>query len=101
MERAFEPGDLVSLFTPFNNAEVSEKLNTFWTGPWKVLSRIAPTTYTIEQAEREPEKPHKIHTVQVDRLKRFYEEDQPVTPPVNFNPDCPGPLSRDPFKPKK
>ena len=103
VERAFEPGDLVSLFTPFNDAQVSEKLNSFWTGPWKILSRQAPTTYTIEQAIKEPEKPYKIHTVQVDRLKRFYEEDQPVTPPVNFDPDFPGtlPQNKPVLEPKK
>ena len=103
IERAFAPGDLVSLFTPFNDAQVSEKLNSFWTGPWKVLSRQAPTTYTIEQAIKEPEKPDKIHTVQVDRLKRYYEEDQPVTPPVDFDPDFPGtlPQNNQVLKPKK
>ena len=80
------------------------KLNSFWTGPWRILSRLAPTTYTIEPVSREPETPHKTHTFQVDRLKKFYEEDQPVKPPVNFDPDLkPGNPSRDefPFKPKK
>ena len=95
VERAFQPGDLVSLFTPVNNAEVSEKLFFFWTGPWKMLSRLAPTTYTIEQHLKEPEKPHKTHIVQVDRLKKFYEEDQPVTPPVDFDPNSkPGNINR-------
>ena len=104
IERAFQPGDLVSLFTPVNNTEVSEKLDSFWTGPWKVLSILAPTTYTIENVLREPDKPHKTHIVQVDRLKKFFEEDQPVTPPVDFDPNPkPGEISRDhiSFKPKK
>lgn len=104
IERAFQPRDLVSLFPPINNTEVSEKLDSFWTGPWKILSRLAPTTYTIENLLREPDKPHKTHIVQVDMLKKFFEEDQPVTPLVDFDPNPKrGEMSRDhfPFKPKK
>ena len=104
IERTFQPGDLVSLFTPINNPEVSEKLDSFWTGPWKILSRLAPTMYTIENLVAKPDKPRKTHVVQVDGLKKFFEEDQPVTPPVDFdqNPQ-PGKLAKDqfPFKPKK
>ena len=43
-ERVFQAGDLVSLFTPTNNSEVSEKLNFFWIGPWRVVCQLAPTT---------------------------------------------------------
>ena len=87
IERTFQPGDLVSLFTPVYNPEASEKLDSFWTGPWKILSRIAPTTYTVENVVADQNKPQKTHIVQVDRLKKYFEEDQPVTPPLNFDPN--------------
>ena len=59
IERTFQPGDLVSLFTPINNPEVLGKLDSFWTGPWKILSRLAPTTYTIENLVAKPDKTSK------------------------------------------
>ena len=104
IERTFHPGDLVSLFTPVYNPEASEKLDSFWTGPWKILSRIAPTTYTVENVVADQNKPQKTHIVQVDRLKKYFEEDQPVTPPLSFDPN---PIKENfdkdqfPFKPKK
>ena len=84
------------MYTPTNNSEVSEKLNSFWTGPWRVVCRLAPTTYKLEPVLDQLEtRPSKLPTVQVDRMKKYYPKDHPVTPPVNFDPDF---MPNDPFK---
>ena len=83
---------------------MSEKLDSFWTGPWKILSRLAPTTYTIENLVANQNIPQKTHVVQVDRLKKYFEDDQPVTPPLNFDPNPEKEkFTKDqfPFKPKR
>lgn len=69
-ERVFKTGDWVYLFTPTNTSEDSEKLNTFWTGPWKIASRLTPTTYKLEQMPGKfAGRSFKSPTVQVNRLK--------------------------------
>ena len=44
--RKFEKGDLVYRFTPQQVGDNSEKIVTFWTGPWKLAEVFGPITYS-------------------------------------------------------
>ena len=88
-DRSFEKGDWVYLFTPVPVKGVSEKISSFWSGPWSVDEKLASTTYRIVPIPGKFAGSFKPMTVQVDRIKAFYETDPPVTPPQNFDGSVP------------
>ena len=79
--RKFEKGDLVYLFTPQPVSSESEKIVTFWTGPWKVAEVLGPTTYKLEQIPGKFSQSQKPVVTQVDRIKKYLPADLLVTPP--------------------
>ncbi|MEE2954779.1 MAG: reverse transcriptase domain-containing protein [Pseudomonadota bacterium] len=88
-ERSFSKGDWVYLFTPVPVKGVSEKISTFWTGPWAIDEKLASTTYRIVPIPGKFAGSFEPAVVQVDRIKKFYETDVPVTPPPNFQTSIP------------
>ena len=71
----FEPGKLVWLHQPHIPLGQSRKLHNPWTGPYKVIERLAESTYRI----RHLSKHKRIHVVHFDRLK-------PCTPGMRSEP---------------
>ncbi len=68
--QTYQPGQLVWLFTPAANPGVSRKLQTFWTGPWRILEEVNQVTYRIQpdpswQGQKE-------QVVSIDRLKPYH-----------------------------
>ena len=87
--RTFQQGDWVHLFTPVKTDGVSEKIDTYWSGPWQVHKKLASTTYRIHPIEGKFAGSYKPLTVQVDRIKMYHPTDPVVTPPVNFTGEVP------------
>ena len=83
--RKFAKGDLVYLFTPQPVGPDSEKITTFWTGPWTVVEVLGPTTYKLEETPGKFSQPQKQVVTQVDRIKQYLPTDPVVTPPRNFD----------------
>jgi len=63
-ERKFEVGDKVYYFYPRRRVGVSPKWQRFYEGPYEVVARLGPVTYTIQRSPRS--KPLVVH---VDKLK--------------------------------
>ena len=84
LTRSFEKGDWVYLFTPVKTDGVSEKIDTFWSGPWRVKERLASTTYRIEPIPGKFVGSFQPLTVQVDRIKTYHQNSPVVTPPPTF-----------------
>ena len=82
--KTFEKGDLVYLFTPVLHKDISDKLDTPWTGPWEVLERLASTTYKVGPIPGKFTGYYKTMVIQVDRIKKYLEGEPTVTPPLNF-----------------
>ena len=68
--KPYTPGDLVWLHSTVVARGKSRKLHHPWTGPWKVLKRIADTTYRLQDCRN----PRKKLVVHFDRLKRCTED---------------------------
>lgn len=70
-QKLFVVGQLVWLFTPVIRTGISKKLQTFWTGPWKVVEQLNGLMYRIRAdpswGETKPEQ-----AVSVDRLKPYF-----------------------------
>ena len=67
-ERHFDPGDKVMVFTPAITGSRGEKLSDRWSGPYTVIGRLSPVTYTIEM----PDKRRKDHAIHVTALKQWH-----------------------------
>ena len=68
--QTYQPGQLVWLFTPAANPGVSRKLQTFWTGPWRILEEVNQVTYRIQP---DPSwRDQKEQVVSIDRLKPYH-----------------------------
>ena len=87
--RNFNEGDWVQLFTPVKSEGISEKIDTYWSGPWQVHKKLASTTYRIHPIEGKFVGSYKPLTVQVDRIKMYHPTDPVVTPPANFTGEVP------------
>ena len=78
----FEVGDRVWLFTPRAVPDLSRKLTTYWTGPWRILEKLNELTYRLSpQAEWGYRKT--FQDAKIDRLLPFhaYDEGRPVHVP--------------------
>ena len=82
--RSFEKGDWVYLFTPVKTPNVSEKIDSYWSGPWSIDNRLASTTYRVVPIEGKFAGSFKPQTVQVDRIKTYTPGDPVVSPPRSF-----------------
>ena len=83
--RSFKPGDKVYLFTPRATKDLSRKFHHYWSGPFLIKEKIAPTTYKVVPAPGVfPRKIDPIVT-QVDRLKVYTESDDIITPPADLH----------------
>ena len=70
----YHPGQLVWLFTPAATPGVSRKLQTFWTGPWRILECVNQVTYRIQP---DPSwSGQKEQVVSVDRLKPYHAQQE-------------------------
>ncbi len=71
----FQLGAKVWLFTPLAKSNVSRKLTSYWTGPWRVCAE--PTKYktmvriTPDPSWKEGSK-RGTHVVSIDRLKPYH-----------------------------
>ena len=83
--RSFNPGDKVYLFTPRATKDLSRKFHHYWSGPFLIKEKLAPTTYKVVPAPGVF--PRKIDPIvaQVDRLKVYTESDDIITPPVDLH----------------
>jgi transposase InsO family protein len=61
-EVSFEVGEFVMLFTPRSEIGLTKKFLSRWTGPFKILARINPVNYRLEDV---------THVVHVQRLRRY------------------------------
>ncbi|MCH2595046.1 MAG: transposase family protein, partial [Pirellulales bacterium] len=83
--RSFNPGDKVYLFTPRATKDLSRKFHHYWSGPFLIKEKVAPTTYKVIPAPGVfPRKIDPI-TTQVDRLKVYTESDDIITPPADLH----------------
>ncbi len=69
--RAFNPGDKVLIFSPVVTGKRSDKLTDRWQGPFTVLKKITPVTYTVDMPEHHKRK----RSVHVNGMKKWI---QPV-----------------------
>ena len=69
----FEVGDLVQVKNPalHNTIGLTRKLTNAWTGPFKVLAKMGPTTYRVTGVSG------RGRAVSVNRLKKHYDYDHP------------------------
>ena len=65
----FEEGDLVSLYTPHTKVGLSKKFLSQKKGPYKVVQKHSPVSYTIAPVSR----PEKLKRVHARRLTRWHE----------------------------
>src|SRR5690606_6750770 len=68
-EVTFQPGDLVLLWFPSRRVGLAEKLLRRYRGPYRVLSRLGPVTYSVLLEASASEPPETVH---VSRLKKYY-----------------------------
>ena len=66
---------------------VSEKISSYWSGPWIIESKLASTTYRVSPIEGQFAGSFKPLTVQVDRIKKYVPGEPAVSPPPNFTGD--------------
>ena len=83
--RSFKPDDKVYLFTPRPVKDLSRKFHHFWSGPFIVQEKIAPTTYKIAPAPGVFSRKIDPIVTQVDRLKVYTECDDIISPPANLH----------------
>lgn len=65
--RQFEKGDRVLVFTPAFTGHKGDKLDDRWCGPYTILGRLSPVTYSVDM----PERHKKTRSVHVTALKRW------------------------------
>ena len=71
-ETSFEVDDQVMLFTPRTKVGLSTKFLPFWSGPFKIVTKISPVNFRIEGAEG---KSSQVFHVQRLRLYRPWKQD--------------------------
>ena len=66
----FEVGDLVSLYTPYTQTGLSKKFLPQRIGPFKIIEKLSPLNYTIEDVKN----PEIKETVHIRRLNKWNHE---------------------------
>ncbi|UYV79055.1 K02A2.6-like, partial [Cordylochernes scorpioides] len=101
MERSYEPGELVAVWTPIRKIGKCEKLLRKYFGPYRILKKLSNVNYLIEPKDNPGQDPLIVH---VSRLKPYFEridermteaEDEYVADALtNMQPHCDELVSR-------
>ncbi|UYV71437.1 hypothetical protein LAZ67_8003186, partial [Cordylochernes scorpioides] len=76
MERSYEPGELVAVWTPVRKIGKCEKLLRKYFGPYRILKKLSNVNYLIEPKDNPGQDPLIVH---VSRLKPYFERIDEVT----------------------
>ena len=77
VQRSFEKGDTVWLFTPILGQRQLTKLHTGWSGPWEVYRKINEVTYEISPTANL--KHARREVVSIDRMRRYFRDESELT----------------------
>ncbi|UYV67705.1 hypothetical protein LAZ67_5001654, partial [Cordylochernes scorpioides] len=95
MERSYEPGELVAVWTPIRKIGKCEKLLRKYFGPYRILEKLSNVNYLIEPKDNPGQDPLIVH---VSRIKPYFEridevnhEDSIPRPPLLTPEICPAP----------
>ncbi|UYV78128.1 hypothetical protein LAZ67_16000203, partial [Cordylochernes scorpioides] len=70
MERSYEPGELVAVWTPIRKIGKCEKLLRKYFGPYRILKKLSNVNYLIEPKDNPGQDPLIVH---VSRIKPYFE----------------------------
>ncbi|UYV80030.1 hypothetical protein LAZ67_18001469 [Cordylochernes scorpioides] len=70
MERSYEPGELVAVWTPIRKIGKCEKLLRKYFGPYRILEKLSNVNYLIEPKDNPGQDPLIVH---VSRIKPYFE----------------------------
>ncbi|UYV73410.1 hypothetical protein LAZ67_10003088 [Cordylochernes scorpioides] len=70
MERSYEPGELVAVWTPIRKIGKCEKLLRKYFGPYRLLKKLSNVNYLIEPKDNPGQDPLIVH---VSRIKPYFE----------------------------
>ncbi|UYV83011.1 K02A2.6-like, partial [Cordylochernes scorpioides] len=70
MERSYEPGELVAVWTPIRKIGKCEKLLRKYFGPYRILKKLPNVNYLIEPKDNPGQNPLIVH---VSRIKPYFE----------------------------
>ncbi|UYV75188.1 K02A2.6-like, partial [Cordylochernes scorpioides] len=70
IERSYEPGELVAVWTPIRKIGKCEKLLRKYFGPYRILKKMSSVNYLIEPKDNPGQDPLIVH---VSRIKPYYE----------------------------
>ncbi|UYV68438.1 hypothetical protein LAZ67_5004313, partial [Cordylochernes scorpioides] len=88
MERSYEPGKLVAVWTPIRKIGKCEKLLRKYFGPYRILEKLSNVNYLIEPKDNPGQDPLIVH---VSRIKPYFER----IDEVNHEDDDIGGLDKD------
>ncbi|UYV83674.1 hypothetical protein LAZ67_23002033, partial [Cordylochernes scorpioides] len=81
MERSYEPGELVAVWTPIRKIGKCEKLLRKYFGPYRILKKLSNVNYLIEPKDNPGQDPLIVH---VSRIKPYFDR----IDEVNHEDDC-------------
>ncbi|UYV78164.1 hypothetical protein LAZ67_16000346 [Cordylochernes scorpioides] len=70
MEKSYEPGELVAVWTPIRKIGKCEKLLRKYFGPYRILKKLSNVNYLIEPKDNPGQDPLIVH---VSRIKPYFE----------------------------
>ncbi|UYV82801.1 hypothetical protein LAZ67_22000913, partial [Cordylochernes scorpioides] len=70
MEKSYEPGELVAVWTPIRKIGKCEKLMRKYFGPYRILKKLSNVNYLIEPKDNPGQDPLSVH---VSRIKPYFE----------------------------
>ncbi|UYV77296.1 hypothetical protein LAZ67_15000399 [Cordylochernes scorpioides] len=70
MEKSYEPGELVAVWTPIRKIGKCEKLLRKYFGPYRILKKLSNVNYLIEPKDNPGQVPLIVH---VSRIKPYFE----------------------------
>ncbi|UYV75458.1 hypothetical protein LAZ67_13000337 [Cordylochernes scorpioides] len=70
IERSYEPGELVAVWTPIRKIGKCEKLLRKYFGPYRILKKLSNVNYLIEPKDNPGQDPLIVH---VSRIKPYFE----------------------------
>ncbi|UYV61596.1 hypothetical protein LAZ67_1005488, partial [Cordylochernes scorpioides] len=70
VERSYEPGELVAVWTPIRKIGKCEKLLRKYFGPYRILKKLSNVNYLIEPKDNPGQDPLIVH---VSRIKPYFE----------------------------
>ncbi|UYV61570.1 K02A2.6-like, partial [Cordylochernes scorpioides] len=82
MERSYEPGELVAVWTPIRKIGKCEKLLRKYFGPYRILKKLSNVNYLIEPKDNPGQDPLIVH---VSRIKPYFERIDEVNHEDEYN----------------